>query len=76
LQNTHSINIKPNSIDQYLPDGSVNSTPRDLSAFPELFEFEKLTQGGLPIIISVLGKFSISSIDLLKSNQLGVFIDF
>ena len=42
---------------------SVNSTPKDLSALPDLFEVEKLTQGGLPIIISVFGKFSISVIE-------------
>ena len=40
----------------------------DLSAFPDLFELEKDTHGGLPIITSVSGKFSISSILFLKSR--------
>ncbi len=51
---------------QFLKNVSVNSTPKDLSAVPDLFELEKLTQGGLPIIISVLGKLSISAIELFK----------
>lgn len=47
----------------------VNSTPNDLSALPHLLELEKLTQGGLPIITSVSGRFSISSIEFLKSRM-------
>ena len=35
---------------------------------PDLFEEEKLTQGGLPSITDVLGMFSISSIEFSKSK--------
>lgn len=34
---------------------SMSSTPNDLSAFPDLFEFEKNVHGGEPIITSLSG---------------------
>ena len=45
-----------------------------LSAFPDLFDEEKLTQGGLPSIIDVFGIFSISFIELSKSPNSKVIV--
>src|SRR5688572_20397311 len=46
---------------------SVSRSPIALSALPDLFEFEKLTQGGLPKMTSVFGRARISSIDAKSS---------
>src|ERR1039458_1405 len=46
----------------------VSLMPNDLSALPELLEFENVTHGGLPMIMSVSGNSSILFVDLSKSK--------
>ena len=45
------------------------STPKDLSALPDLFELENDTHGGDPIITSVSGNALISSTESPKSSM-------
>jgi hypothetical protein len=51
-----------------LRKASVSAMPEVLSALPEIFEEEKLTQGGLPNITSVSGRFSIAETEWRSSD--------